>query len=70
MNAHEKTKLIDSFMQSMKTHIMDAVQYMPEEWDGIEIRQYIADKFVRQVHKMNPKRAKAFRNASAVTYGL
>lgn len=53
------TGLLERFTTLVKT------DRIPEDWDGIEIRQFITDACVHGVAvKMDRKRAKAFRNHS------
>lgn len=46
--------------------IIDNVSNMPSDWDGHEIRQYIADRFAAQVFKMEGARARNYRNTVLV----
>jgi hypothetical protein len=43
MNAEEKRKFINDLCDSLKKRILDKVEFMPEEWDGLELRLYIKD---------------------------
>jgi hypothetical protein len=45
MTKQEQTKLIKSFLNSMKKDILDKVEKLPENWDGWEIKHWIAEKF-------------------------
>lgn len=45
MNKQEQTKLIESFINSMKKDLLDKVEKLPENWDGWEIKHWIAEKF-------------------------
>jgi len=49
MTKEEKLQFIGELTASVKASIIDKVDDMPEEWDGIELRRYIADKFEEQV---------------------
>lgn len=45
MNKQEQIKLIKSFLNSMKKDLLDKVEKLPENWDGWEIKHWIAEKF-------------------------
>ena len=44
MNKREKTKFVRDLMGSIQKTIIKNIDRMPDEWDGSELRQYIADK--------------------------
>jgi len=64
MTANEKKKLIRTLVASVKTDALAAVAKMPEDWDGIELREYLADKFAecRFRGTMDKRRTKRYRN--------
>jgi hypothetical protein len=69
MHANEKTVFVKSLIATIQTEIMKKIHKMPEEWDGIELRQYIADKFMEQATLTPPgltpggqKRRRNYRN--------
>ena len=43
MTKQEKEKFIKTLMSNIQQQIITAITYMPENWDGHELRQYIAD---------------------------
>ena len=45
MNKQEQTAFIEIFINSMKVSILDKVEKLPDNWDGFELRHYIAQKF-------------------------
>lgn len=55
-------ELTDSISQSIIRSI--EVGKIPEDWDGIELRQLMADKFKEAAcsHLMNGKRGRDYRN--------
>lgn len=65
VDKHEQTKLVESFMDGMRVHIMSKVARMPEEWNGIELRRYISDEFQRATYTMDRRRMQAYRSAKA-----
>ena len=64
MTANEKKKLIRTLVASVKTDALAAVAKMPEDWDGIELREYLADKFAecRFRGTMDKRRMSRYRN--------
>lgn len=45
MTKQEQTKLIESFFNSMKKDLLNKIEKLPENWDGWEIKHWIAKKF-------------------------
>lgn len=45
MNKDEKRQFIKDLLDSTRDDILARVDAMPDEWDGREIRCYVADKF-------------------------
>lgn len=45
MTKANKRKFIRELVGSVKKTALANVDKMPENWDGIELREYIADKF-------------------------
>ena len=45
MTKAEKRIFIRDLIRSVKTNVLNTVPEMPDNWDGIELRQYLADKF-------------------------
>lgn len=45
MTKREKTKFIRDLIAAVQKDIVKKVGEMPEEWDGHELRRYVADKF-------------------------
>lgn len=70
MTKAEKKKFIRDLVGSVRFLLLDRVDKVPEEWDGIELRQWIADTFAQQAYshtlRRDPKRLKAFRNECLV----
>jgi hypothetical protein len=48
MTKKEKVQFIRELTASVTASIIDKVPQMPDEWDGIELRHYIADRFEAQ----------------------
>jgi hypothetical protein len=74
MNAHEKGEFINNLFASMLEAMQRAVPVMPENWDGHEIRRYIADQFDREAwtlhHHDYRRRLRAYRNDVQTIQGL
>lgn len=72
MNTAEKVRfvreLVDSVQQEVLQKILTGV--VPEEWDGIELRQYLAEKFLEATYKMDRRRRRAYDNAIAISANL
>lgn len=68
MNQQEKTKFVLDITENLRNTLLEQVPKMPEEWDGIEIRQLLADlatsKFNYQ--PMNRSRKRAYKNTIMV----
>lgn len=66
MNAQQKRLFISDLMESIKQNMLSKVDSMPEEWDGIELRWYIADTAAEQAAMSSDydrgDRRKAYRN--------
>lgn len=45
MTNGEKRKFINDLVKNVKKDVLAKVPNMPQEWDGIELRQYLSDKF-------------------------
>ena len=43
MNQQEKTQFILDITENLRNSLLEQVHKMPEDWDGIEIRQYLSD---------------------------
>lgn len=45
MNTNEKDAFVQSIIKDLQHEILKRISKMPEEWDGHEIRQFIADYY-------------------------
>lgn len=45
MDIPDKLRVINELFEGVKDDVLRKVKDMPEEWDGIELRWYIAGKF-------------------------
>ncbi len=62
LNRTEKRKFVNDLVKSVKEIVLARVSKMPEDWDGHELRQYLADSFAHQTCKMENRRLKSYRN--------
>jgi hypothetical protein len=64
-----KQKFIAELIDNVKREIITKVPQMPEEWDGIELRQYIADRFAACVisDTMSQHRKRDYNNVIVTT---
>jgi len=64
MNAKEKQQFIENLCNSVKLELISKVNKMPENWDGFELRELIAEKFVNEsgLLKDRKSRYKEYKN--------
>lgn len=66
MDIQGKRDFIHELLHNVKTDIMKQVPKMPEDWDGIELRWYISEKFAEVVfggsEDKRKKRYQDYRN--------
>jgi len=66
MDSNEKRRFIKDLCDNIKSTVVDSISKMPEEWDGIELRQLIADKARESTYILdrpeNRKRRREYRN--------
>ena len=55
MTKKEKREFINNLVGSVKKSILEKLSRIPENWDGHELRQYIADKFAEQTTRVNKR---------------
>lgn len=71
MDIPNKLRIIDELIDGVKVSIIKKVRVMPEEWDGIELRWYVAEMFKEMIvdpttrHEYK-KRYKEYRNTVIV----
>lgn len=74
MTNADKCSFIESLISRVKAEVLSKVLDMPAEWDGHELRRYIADKFDESAMTVGRKgphgkpyaaRTRAYRNAVA-----
>lgn len=63
MNVRDKCRFIRELTSSIREAALDRVKDMPEEWDGLELRYYLAEKFEDAKTRMAPGRVLDYREA-------
>lgn len=58
----ERHKFIIDLVEAVKGQMLSKVGSMPEEWNGIQLRQYISDCFASQVHRMTRTQKRDYNN--------
>ena len=62
-----KAEFISELIDRVKADILANVSRMPDQWDGLELRRYIAEKFKEcQIGDMRPRRVRDYNNARRV----
>lgn len=49
MKKDEQKQFIHDLISAVEGEMMDSLPRIPEHWEGIELRNWIADRFSRQV---------------------
>ena len=69
MKQADKIRFIRALMQSIRKEMESKIGLMPDEWDGIEIRQLLFEKFRDETvpRQMSGKRRSNYRNTVAMS---
>lgn len=75
MNRKEKREFIRSLTRAVTRDVLAKVSQMPDAWDGLELRELLADEFNRERHMTRGaearrdyrRRLKEYRNVRATT---
>jgi len=69
MKNYERQEFIEELIGSVKEEIISKSPNMPDSWDGIELRQYIADRFSDAVIKrlLSGSRKRAYKNTLLIS---
>lgn len=69
MTKQKQSQFIAKLMASFEKRLQARVKDIPEEWDGVELRQWIADAFKANTcpELLKGRRGKAYRNEVLVT---
>lgn len=65
MNQKEKRRFVKELVRSVAAEVVANISRMPDEWNGHELREYLADKFAES--RFPPchggkRRLRAYRN--------
>jgi hypothetical protein len=72
MDKYEKVIFIQNFMSAVQGELLSKIKDVPEAWDGIELRWWIADTFKTEQVDWNDKgryraRKKRYNNDIAIS---
>ena len=63
MTKKEQRQFIINICDNLKTNMLEKTESIPENWDGYELRQYLADKASEFLYlKMDKQRKKNYEN--------
>ena len=64
MTKREKEKLIKDLANNIANAVIEKIDDIPEEWDGLELRELVADKarYYSRYFSGNKKRYKNYKN--------
>lgn len=63
MNKYEKIEFINSLIKTVQLEMLENIDKVPENWDGIELRMWIKEKFSNVVFgSISKKRRMNFVN--------
>lgn len=66
MNKTEKKRFLRELTKNVLDEMLDDMRKVPDEWDGIELRAWLAARFGRAAYvKMNRARKRNFDNTLA-----
>lgn len=69
MTTDRKAEFVRELMESVGQSLAEDLTRVPADWDGHELRQWIADRFAREVcgDVMKGRRLRDYRNAAAMS---
>ena len=74
MTKKDQRTFIRSLLNSTRKALLAKSKYIPANWDGIELRQWIADAFAGETYflqrKDNRRRLREYKNDIATRCGL
>lgn len=62
MTKADKKKFIKSLTNSVRDAVLARVDRIPENWDGLELREYLAEEFARECVLSRPSRSGDFKS--------
>lgn len=66
MNANEKAFFVNNLVNTVVDDVLEKIKKAPPEWDGHELRLYLAERFGREVVALGRKREREYHNTVAV----
>lgn len=73
MDRIDQKHIVQDLLKNLSRHLLGGLDngHIPEAWDGIELRQYLADTAqTRFAVKMDSRRKKAYQNALTINPNL
>lgn len=70
MDPTEKRKFVADLFRAVETSIQSNIDKMPDNWDGHELREYIADRFDAErstLMQKSGRRMSDYRNFIAIS---
>lgn len=55
-------KFVKELIKGVREDILQQIKHIPEEWDGIELRMFIADHFQKIVFRTTRGRVRDYHN--------
>jgi len=62
MNKAQKIEFINELIDNVKSDVLEKVERMPDNWNGFELRWYLADKFTHKQRICETKHTERFRS--------
>lgn len=63
MDAATKREFVCDLIDTVRDEILGKLDRVPQNWDGHELREYIADKFGWQRGNLSPSDKREYKNA-------
>lgn len=63
MTNEEKRQFIRDLTESVTDSVLAKVDRMPDDWTGIELREYLAEAFQASTWNMRPARRREYNTA-------
>lgn len=68
MEKSEKIEFVESLCESVKKEVITKIliDKIPDNWDGFELRWYLAEKFNQQTYQHSRRRKREYNNTVLV----
>jgi hypothetical protein len=72
MEREEQVEFVNNLIDNIKDDILLVIHKAPAEWDGLELRELIADWFCESTSRraLGRKRLKEYKNYATITYWM